>query len=476
MRYLFVCGLALIGWSLAAQVLTISEEMLMRSDTEYHLLGKLGGKTMLFQDRGNRHYVTAFDRRMRQSWEKEIELRGRANRVIELVEHPRGFYLLYSYRDGGQGHLQLDAYDPAANLRDSVTLQAMGNFMSSPDYELTLSQDRSKGALIINDGQQKFRCLAIDFDSLSLLYDRELRPEDFYFNENYLQTEITDQGDALVILEKDNFNSRRKDHFYEVHHLMAQNNAFTSFNLSLGDSLTYDVFFRYDNRNERLKAGGLYSIRDLVRTKGYFYLSVDPDAPATFDLDFHRFPHAMIENLEGRKLKEKQNRGLDQISIRDLVLRRDGGLLIVTERNRQLEQRSTINQAQVLNTFGNRALVDFYYDEIIVFNVDPDGSTHWNGILHKKQYSQDDGGAFSSYLMLESPRRLRFLFNDEIRFENTVSEYVLDGRGEFDRNSLFHTRDLQLKLRFRDGVQVAANEVVIPSERRNKLRLVTLTY
>ena len=81
------------------------------------------------------------------------------------------------------------------------------------------------------------------------------------------------------------------------------------------------------------------------------------------------------------------------------------------------------------------------------------------------------------YLLHGEPASsLRFLFNDEIRFENTVSEYVVNGRGEFDRNSLFNTRDLSLRLRFRDGVQTAGNELVLPSEHRNKLRLVRMTY
>ena len=96
--------------------------------------------------------------------------------------------------------------------------------------------------------------------------------------------------------------------------------------------------------------------------------------------------------------------------------------------------------------------------------------------MHKKQYSQDDGGVYSSFFLMESPTRLRFLFNDEVRFENSVSEYVLNGRGEFLRNSLFHTRDLDLRLRFRDGIQVAANELILPSEHRNRLRLVKMTY
>jgi hypothetical protein len=450
--------------------------MLMRSDTDYHLVGKLGGKTILLQDRGTKHFVTAFDRRMKQSWEKEIELRGRNVRIIEVIEHTQGFRLLYLFRDGGRNFLQLDAYDPAANIRDSITLEDFGSFLGSADYELTLSQDRSKALLVINESQLQFNCVSIDLDSLSMLYNIELKPEDFYFNENFLQGEITNEGDAFIILEKQNFFSRRKDHKFEVHRIQAEERRLATFDLTMGDSLTYDVYFRYDNLHDRLSGGGLYAIRDLVSTKGVFYFSVDPEQPEGHELTFTPFPHTMVENIEGKKLREKQNHGVEEISIRDIMLRKDGGILLITERNRQLERRSATSQMQVMNTFSDRSLVDFYYDELIVFSIDPDGNSRWNSILHKKQYSQDDGGSFSSYLMLESPRTLRFLFNDEIRLENTVSEYVLNGRGDSNRNSLFHTRDLELKLRFRDGVQVAANEVIIPSERRNKLRLVTLTY
>lgn len=476
MRHLLLLLLLSFSTLSYAQVLTISEEMPMRSDTEYHLVGKLGGKTILFQDRATKHTVTAFDRRMKESWEKELELRGRNVKVIEIIEHSQGFRILYSFRKKGRNYLQLDAYDPAANLRDSVTLDEIGGFLHTPTFELTLSQDRSKGILVMNETQQRFNCLAIDMDSLKMLYNVEIEPTDFYFKENYLQTEITDEGEAFAIIEKNNFQSKRKDHFFEIHKLNAQDRSIASFNLSMGDSLAYDVYFRYDNLNKQLKGAGLYSIKDLVKTKGYFYFNVNPDQVSDYQLVFHPFLHELVENLEGKKLKEKQNRGLDEISIRDITLRQDGGLLLITEKNRQLEQRSSANQIQTLNTFNNRSLVDFYYDEMIIFSINPDGSSHWSSILHKKQYSQDDSGSYSSYMMLENTRNLRFLFNDEIRLENTVSEYVLNGHGEFDRNSLFHTRDLELKLRFRDGVQVAANEVVIPSERRNKLRLVSLTY
>ena len=47
----------------------------------------------------------------------------------------------------------------------------------------------------------------------------------------------------------------------------------------------------------------------------------------------------------------------------------------------------------------------------------------------KKQYSQDDNAIFSSFFLFQNPRELRFLFNDDIKTENTVSEYIITGSG-----------------------------------------------
>lgn len=464
---------------MVAQTLTISDEITLRSDTDYHLVGKSGGKVLLLQDRNTKHLVTAFDRRMQESWEKELELKGRNIRIIEVFEHIRGFQILYLFREKGDNYLRLDSFDPAANVRDSVTLTSFTYWLNNPTFEVVRSQDQSKVLLLLGNSPQKMNTLSIDLDSSQLLYEVEVAPENFFFNQDFLQAEVNDKGDGFIIVDRDNFQSRRKEHRYEVHYLSAENRELSQFDVTMGDSLTYDVYFRYDNLNDRLVAGGLYSDKDLLRADGYFFLAIKPDDGGIVNLKFHHFTNGLVENVEGKKLKGKKNRGLEEISVRDAILRQDGGLLLITERNRQLERRANAMQSQVINNFSarnGRPLVDSYYDEIVAFSIHPNGEEHWNNILHKKQYSQDDGGAFSSFMLLESPRNLRFLFNDEIRFENTVSEYVLDGRGELDRNSLFSTRDLELKLRFRDGIQVAANEVIIPSELRNRLRLVTMTY
>jgi hypothetical protein len=121
-------------------------------------------------------------------------------------------------------------------------------------------------------------------------------------------------------------------------------------------------------------------------------------------------------------------------------------------------------------------IVDYYYDDLFLIAFQPDGKSDWKTVLHKKQYSQDDDGIFSSYYLFQRPDRLSFLFNDEIRYENTCSEYVVSPVGEFDRNSVLNTVGQGMRLRFRDALQLNTEECLIPSEFRNKLRLVLLRY
>lgn len=475
---LFVAFVSLLGTCGRAQILTVSDELPMRNDTRYDLIGKLGGQVLLLQDQGIRQLLTAYDRNMRPSWEKELEMRGRNVRILQTIarQDGTGFDLLYLFRERGKSFLQIDRYNPAGNLRDSVELINFGVLTTMGDEVIYRSEDDSKLLMLVVEQASKVRCIGVDLDSLNLMYDRNLKPEKFFFGEDFMQAEITNDGQMFFVIDRDNFRSKRKVHHYDIIHMDPRLKGVPSreFRVDLGDSLTYDIFFRYDNINEHLVAGGLYTTRDFTRANGYFYLSTVPEKELARP-KFHPFPLPLVKNIEGKRYNKK-NPGINELSVRDLVLRQDGGALIITERNRQQERRSNASRVQVVNAFGIRSLVDYHYDELVVFSLHPDGRTHWSNILHKKQYSQDDGGVYSSYFLMENPRSLRFLFNDEIRFENTVSEYVVNGRGEFDRNSLFHTRDLNLRLRFRDGIQVAANELILPSEHRNRLRLVKMTY
>jgi len=156
-----------------------------------------------------------------------------------------------------------------------------------------------------------------------------------------------------------------------------------------------------------------------------------------------------------------------------VVPREDGGAIMIVERNHEV-LRGTGGTGRGLLRDGNtaRSIIDYYYDDMFLIAFQPDGAVQWKTVLHKKQYSQDDDATFSSFFLMRAHDRLHFLFNDEVKYENSCSEYIVTPVGDFDRNTLLNTAQKNLRLRFRDAVQLNASECLIPSEFRNRLRLV----
>ena len=456
-----------------AQSILVSEDIPLRNDVSYELLGELKGQTLLFRDRTTEFEVQAFDDRMRESWSKEIELDKRTPSVLGVYPTQEDFTIVYRFRQKGNTIIKAHRYDPAANLIDSVTIHNYGYLFYTPNFEIIRSEDKSKLLIFYIERQTIVRAVAFDVFGMQKLWETSFSPEELNYYDEFRQILVDNDGNLRLILEKDNFKSKRKTHYYEIHEYYGEGNELNAYNIPLDGYLTYDVFFSFDNLNQRLIAAGLYSEKNPAKATGYFYLNIDPQKPKAHLLSFIPFEDEFVENLTGKETDD--NKGIVEVSVQEIVLRRDGGVLMIAERNRQMERRSA-GTSRVYYDGTSRFIVDYYYDELFVISIHPTGETHWKTILHKKQYSQDDDGVYSSYFLFKTPSNLRFLFNDEIRYENTVSEYVMNGRGEYDRNSILSTENLHLRLRFRDAIQVDAGGLIVPSERRNRLKLVKLEY
>lgn len=475
MQRILTVILITLPFFLTAQDITVSEEIGLTNIIDYDILGEMGNHILFFQDSKTEIKVKAFNPQLRLSWEKELILDKRAPQVLGVLPDKQSFSVLYSYRQRGNTLIKLHRYDPAANLMDSSLVVNLGYLFFTPNFQVIRSEDRSKILLFYPENSDIIRSYAIDVVNQKLLWEQSFEPNDFMFSRDFVQAVITNDAEMTYILERDNHRSKRKQHYYEVHTYDGKGEIPISKNIVMGDYLTYDVYFEVDNMNKQIIAAGLFSVDNPERAKGFFYLRYKPGSTDSALVNFTPFEESFLENLLTRDYR--LGRGLSDASVRETVLRRDGGALLVVERIRQLNRRTgDLASRGVYFDNTGRTLIDHYFEDVFILSIHPDGELHWETILHKKQYSQDDGGVFSSYFLFETPGRLRFLFNDEIRFENTVSEYVINGRGEYDRNSLFSTANLELRLRFAAAVQLSSHSLVVPSERRNKLKLVRIDY
>ena len=465
--------LLLVAFAGMGQEITVSQEIPLKNATSYELIGKLKDRFLLLQDRPTEVEVQGFNEALQQVWLKELELDKRQPKVLSVIRAKDEFTVIYRYRRKGKTIVKAHRYDAAANLRDSVMIKDYGTLFFTPDFEIIRSEDRSKICIYHIEKIKNLRAVAYDIETMEVLWDEVISPPDMDFNLEFMQAMLNNDGDFAFVLNKDNFRSKRKDHHYEVHEFRVAGTGWEIRRINLEDRLTYDVFFDYDNLNGGFVAGGLYSEKNLARANGFFYLN-QPADQSDYLLRFEEFDKEFVGNLAGKEIDK--NKGIVEVTVQDIVLRRDGGILMIGEKNRQLERRSIAGSGRLYYDPSRRFLVDYYFDELFVISIHPDGKLHWKTILPKKQFSQDDNGIYSSFFLFKTPSSLKFLFNDEIKNENTVSEYNLRGNGEFDRNSILNTQNLELKLRFRDAVQISNNEILVPSEKKNRVKMVILEY
>ncbi len=473
MKKLICFSIILSPLLLAAQTITVSDEIQIREDVSYYILDDQRGNLLLFHDRGTSFEVQGFDERLHQRWEKDIELDKKRPEVIDVASIGGDFCVFYTFRKKQHLVVKAHRYSPGANLVDSVSIKDLGGIFYNPNIGVVYSEDKKVALLWSFDNQDEISAMAFHTDRMELLWERKFILHDFVFSRDFQQILVDNAGNMFFVLKKENRRSKQSNHYIEIFECSGgDDNQLRRYTVNMQGHLTYDAFFTFDNLNQSLVAGGLYGEDNTAKTDGLFYLNVSRTDPSGPVLVFHPFEDEFIKILLEKDKSKKVN--LTDVKVQEIVLRRDGGILMIGEMAKEFV-RGGFSSAYYARS-GILPVVDYYYDDIFLFSIHPDGGLHWKNILHKKQYSQDDGGIYSSYFLVKSPSALRVIFNDEIKQENTVSEYVISGKGEYDRNAVMNTEWKDLAIRFRDGIQISKDTFVVPSERRNKIKLVKVSY
>lgn len=458
----------------AAQTVTVSQPVTMRDEASYDIFSDDRGNVLLFRNKTSEFEVQGFDANMHLSWEKKVELDRKTPQIEAVVQaEGGGFNVIYQFRQKLLPVLKINRYSPAANLIDSVTIKRFDQSFFTLNFEVEFSEDKNIALIFYIEEQKEIHALAFNIKQMKLLWEKTFSPDNMLMYRDYLQTLVDNQGNMYFILTKDKGIGKHKEYSLEVFDYgPGTDSVIRRYMIPMQDYLTYDVKFTYDNVNKALKAAGFYAKDNPSRAEGFYYLSVEQANPSTPLIKFHPFDDDFVAILNEKE--KSRNKGIPEATVQSIVMRTDGGFILVGELNKEFQRGAT--NASVYSRTGFRPVIDYYYDDVFLISMHPNGEVHWKNILHKKQYSQDDSGIYSSYFLAKTTSALRFIYNDEIKHENTVSEYVVRGNGEFDRNAVLSTERKDLQLRFRDAVQVSSDDFVVPSERRNRLKLVRISF
>mgnify|MGYP001036886257 CR=1 FL=1 len=202
------------------------------------------------------------------------------------------------------------------------------------------------------------------------------------------------------------------------------------YDVNLAGKFITDLTFRVGKKG-KLVCSGFYSEKNSYSIKGTYYFQIDPLTSKVSNANSKEFEFDFVteyySNRRKRKAKKAEEQGdikrsaeLYQYSLNDLILRSDGGAVLIAEQY-YVERRddNQFNNGGFYNSYSYRSNrfqenTDYYYhyNDIIIVNIKPNGEIQWASRIPKRQETRNDGGYYSSYAMAIVRDKICFVYND----------------------------------------------------------------
>lgn len=453
-----------------AQRVVVSQEVTLTDDNRYELFAGPDESVILYRDDAKSIELEAYGPEMTRLWVRELTLdRGRPNPLGAMM-HDGETVVFYTYRKNRGLFLKMHRYSGTGNLTDSLTVTELEGEFLTGGYRLSYDDEGRYAILTQQRDARTWVALGVEVATGRLLYAETvlLSPSLSLYPDEVSEPWVGPRGGLYLWTQRDNRRSRLESHEATVIRVSAAGGQ-TRVTIPLPKLLIYGLRLGVDEANDRVALAGYYA-DDPDEAAGVVTIALDYSLTGDARVTQSAFSEALVASVDP---KDRRPEGIPDLTVLDVIFRRDGAALVIGE-----QRRATIRTVGGRGgTFGTTMKTDYLYEDIVLSVIGTEGARgDWHEVLPKKQFSQDDGGAFSSYSRALTPSALRLIYNDEVRSGGTVSEYTLNGVGEIERHSVMNTEYQDLWLRHEAGIQLSSREMVIPSERRNRLRLVRLTF
>jgi len=104
----------------------------------------------------------------------------------------------------------------------------------------------------------------------------------------------------------------------------------------------------------------------------------------------------------------------------------------------------------------------YYFYEISILSINPDGSLDWHKIIKKEQISLNDEGYYSSFGCKVASDKLYFIYNDLSRKSSNVMIYGVNPIGQGEGNILMKGSELDGYAIPKESIQISDTEFLVP--------------
>ncbi len=441
-----------------------------------------------------KYWIEHYNAQMNMMARFEFQLPGEGGGDLEDIISLNGqLYLIYSRSNPVDQSTQviLRPFSPRGQVTGQERLLAdlpEGEKYRRRQFDLEFSRD-SSFLLLYNqvppedDGQERFTLRVFDED-MNLYWSRDVKLPHADRGFSIRSYQIDQEGNVYLLGREAGASQddNRRPVFY-VYAYTRDGRQETVYQLDIAEVQLNKLLLRIAGNGD-LVCAGLYGVPGQESNIGVCHIRINPLTKEAYKVDFMPFTAEFLTESEGGD-RGRRIATTKYFQLRDLTLRSDGGCVLVAEEyfRTQSGGRQAGPGMPPMNTL-------FYYNDIMVANVAPDGTYTWLRRIPKEQVTANDNGRHSSFAQATVQDRFLFIYNDHpdsyrpngerrrnFEDQNTViSISEITRSGELSTVPLFFNIDAGIRARPRRCIQISARQMLIYGEEERVYRLGLLTF
>ena len=477
-----------------------------RNDTrtmDFEIAGKIGGNFLIYKNTKNKVWISVLDNDMKSVAKVEQEYVPDNDRMINVDFFPYNdfCYMIYQYQKKNVVYCVASKIGADGNkIGNIIELDTthIGFAANNKIYTVLTSEDKSKLIVFkINSKNKKIylmTTLLLD-DKLSLQKKSQLsipmEERNDYINDFYLD------NDGDMVFSK--FYRSNNDNISKAAFVVKYANADTLQTNELNIEKTWldEIHIKVDNYNKRYLLTSFYFQERRGNIDGLYFYVWDKKTAQPFFETTSVFSDEIKKEAKGdASIKTAFNDNF----IKNIITRKDGGFIIGTEAYYTTSRFNNWNRWDYMfssqyrpgfnndiyyspyyssyfsnSRLSNSQAVRYHADNITVLSFDNTGKQEWHNVMVKGQYD-DESDDLLSYQLVNTGGQIHFLFNQQERRNNLLSDYSIDPDGTLTRNPTLKNLDKGYEFMPKYGKQVSSRQMIVPCLYRNYLCFAKVDY
>ena len=467
----------------------------------FDIIGKINGNFLVYKNLRNDNAISVYDNSMKLI--NKVDLRFVPDRTLNVnfIPYPDFAWMIYQYQKKSTLHcMAVKINGDGKMMTDPVELDttSLSFFADNKIYSTIYSEDKKKIMIYkIQKKNDKFNFTTLLFnDSLQLLHRSRIETT-FEDRKDVFSDFFVDNVGNFVFTRGNRSNSRD---FTQQLDLVIKNreaDIFDLYRFDLSERYLDEIKLKVDNVNDHYVINSLYYSKRRGNVEGLF-TSVWDEATKTFiSQNFAEFGDTVRSSAKtdgGNKL------ALNDFFIRDVILKKDGGFILTAEDYYTQSRSSPWNRYDYLygspsmspyyynyyspysygyygrpGFYNNSSQSRYYYNNVLILNMDNTGKIDWSNVIHKSQYD-DESDNYLSYAIMLYGGKLHFLFNELERRNQMLNDQSVTPDGQVLRNPPLRSLDRGYQFMPRYGKQVSVSQIIIPCVYRNYICFAKIEY